>query len=151
MHYVQRLVIIIKVTTKIYFCTPPKLLVPFSTTSTQHTDFIFCPNLAPTLKSLNTKIENFPYTPSPSEAPYKVLSSCSIHTYWQMYRHKWMHFCASLLILNTPYPKNSAMMTRNDFKWRLNIWYLHVWGAFPLPDSISLSIWYILLRKDQHI
>ena len=55
-----------------YFCMPPKLSVPFSTTYTQHTDFIFCPNLAPTPQSLNTKNENFPYTPSPSGAPYKV-------------------------------------------------------------------------------
>ena len=28
-----------------YFCMPPKLLVPFSTTYTPHTDFIFGPNL----------------------------------------------------------------------------------------------------------
>ena len=72
MHYVQRLVIIVKITTKMYFHMPPKLLVPFSTTSTHHTDFIFCSNLAPSPKSLNTKNENFPYIPSPSGAPSKV-------------------------------------------------------------------------------
>ena len=54
-----------------YFCMPPELLAPFSTTSTHHTDFIFCPNLA-TVKSLNTKIDNFPSTPSPLGVPYKV-------------------------------------------------------------------------------
>ena len=55
-----------------YFHMPPNFCAPFSTTSTQHTDFIFCSNLAPTPKSLNTKIENFPYISSPSGAPYKV-------------------------------------------------------------------------------
>ena len=44
------------------------------------------------------------------------------------------------LFLNTPYSKNSAIMIRNDFKLRLNMWYLHVQGAFPLPDGISLNI-----------
>ena len=72
MHYVQRLVITIKITTKMYFCMPPKLLVPSSTTYTQHTDFIFCTNLAPSPESLNAKNENFPYIPSPSGAPSKV-------------------------------------------------------------------------------
>ena len=55
-----------------YFCMPPELLAPFSTTYTQHTDFIFCTNLVSSPKSLNTKIENFPYTSSSSEVPYKV-------------------------------------------------------------------------------
>ena len=116
MHYVQRLVIIVKITTKMYFCMPPKLSVPFSTTSTQHTDFIFCPNLAPIPKSLNTKNENFPYTPSPSGAPYKVfelLLNTHIQTDVQMQMNA---FSCPLLILNTPYPKNSAMMTRSDLK-----------------------------------
>ena len=73
MHYVQRLVIIVKITTKMYFHMPPKLLVPFSTTFTQHIDFIFCPNLAPHSQSLlNTKNENFPYISFSSGVPYKV-------------------------------------------------------------------------------
>ena len=72
MHYVQRLVIIVKITTKMYFCTLPKLSVPFPTTYTQHTDFIFCSNLAPILVSLNTKNENFAYNSSFSGVPYKV-------------------------------------------------------------------------------
>ena len=55
-----------------YFCMPPELSVPFSTTYTQHTDFIFGPNLVPPPKSLNTKVENFSFTPSPSGAPNKV-------------------------------------------------------------------------------
>ena len=74
---------------------------------------------------------------SPQEPHIRFLSSCSIHTYRQTYRCKWMHFCTPLPILNTPYPKNSAMMTRNDFKWGFNMWYLHVWGAFPS------SRWYL--------
>ena len=108
-----------------YFNMPPKLLAPFSTTSTQHTDFIFCPNLAPTPKSLNTKIENFPYTPSSSGAPYKVFELL-LNTH--ILRHTDANECifAPLPILNTPYPKNSAMMTRSDLKWRISIWYLHV-------------------------
>ena len=72
MHYVQRLVITIKITTKMYFRTPPELSAPFFTTYTQHTDFIFCTNLAPSSKSLNTKNENFSYIPSSSEVPSKV-------------------------------------------------------------------------------
>ena len=55
-----------------YFRTPAKLSVPFSTTYTPHTDFIFGPNLVPPPKSLNTKDENFSFTPSPSGAPNKV-------------------------------------------------------------------------------
>ena len=52
---------------------PPKILAPFSTTYSQHTDFIFCTNLAPCSKSLNTKMENFSYISSLSGVPYKVL------------------------------------------------------------------------------
>ena len=54
-----------------YFCMPPKHLVPFSTTYTQHTDFIFGPNLVPP-KSLNTKVEIFSFTLYPPGAPNKV-------------------------------------------------------------------------------
>ena len=39
-HYIQRLVIIKEISTKMYFCMPHELLVPFSTTYTKHTDFI---------------------------------------------------------------------------------------------------------------
>ena len=35
-----------EILTKIHFVCP-QTLVPIYTTSTQHTDFIFCPNLAP--------------------------------------------------------------------------------------------------------
>ena len=99
-----------------YFHTPPELSVPFSTTSTQYTDFMFCSNLASTSKFLNTKIKNFPYTPSSSGVPYKVselLLNTHILTEIQMQMNAFLH---PLLILNTPYSKNSAMMTRNDFK-----------------------------------
>ena len=109
-----------------YFCMPPELLVSFSTTFTQHTDFIFCINLAPTPKSLNTKIQNFSSTPSPSGAPYKVfelLLNTHIPTDVQMQMNAFLH---PLPILNTLYPKNSAMMTRSDLKWRISIWYFHV-------------------------
>ena len=61
MHYVQRLVITIKITTKMYFHMLPEISATFSTTYTQHTDFIFCTNLALSLKSLNTKNKNFQY------------------------------------------------------------------------------------------
>ena len=77
-----------------YFLMPPELLAPFSTTFTQHIDFIFCIDLAPTPKSLNTKIQNFPSTPSPSGAPYKV----------------------SELLLNTHIPTDVQMQT-NTFLW----------------------------------
>ena len=72
MHYVQRLVITIKITTKMYFHIPPEILVPFSTTYTQYTDFIFCSNLVSTPKSLDTKNQNFLYISSPSGVLYKV-------------------------------------------------------------------------------
>ena len=99
-----------------YFCMPPKLLALFSTTFTQYTNFIFCINLAPIPKSLNTKIKNFPFTSFSSEVPYKVfelLLNTHIQTDVQMQTNAFSH---SLLILNVPYPKNSAMMNRNDFK-----------------------------------
>ena len=126
MHYVQRLVITIKITTKMYFCTPPKLSVPFSITYTQYTDFIFCTNLAPSPKSLNTKNKNFSYISSPSGVPYKVfelLLNTHIQTDVQMQTNAFSH---PLLILNISHPKNSAIMTRIDMKWRISIWYLHV-------------------------
>ena len=81
---------------------PPEILVPFSTTSTQCTDFIFCSNLVPTPKSLNTKIENFLFTPSPSGVPYKVfqlLFNTHIPTDVQMQTNAFSH---PLPILNTP-------------------------------------------------
>ena len=127
-----------------YFHMPPKLLAPFSTSSTQHTDFTFCPNLVPIPKSLNTKIENFPFTPSSSGVPNKVfelLLNTHILTDVQMQMNA---FLCPLLILNTPYPKHSAMMTRNGFKWRTSIWYLHVWGAFPS------SRWYLSKHFGQY-
>ena len=126
MHYVQRLVITIKITTKMYFGMPSKLSAPFSTTFTQHADFIFCINLAPTPMSLNTKIENFPFTPSPSGAPYKVfelLLNTHIPTDVQMQTNA---FSCPTPKPEHPYPKNSAMMTRNDLKRRISIWYLYV-------------------------
>ena len=73
MHYVQRLVTTIKITTKMYFRICPRTFgAPFSTTYTQHTDFIFCTNLAPSPKSLNAKNENFSYISSSSGVPSKV-------------------------------------------------------------------------------
>ena len=94
MHYVQRLVITIKITIKMYFRMPPKLSAPFSTTYTQHTDFIFCTDLAPSPKSLNTKIENFSFTPSLTGAPYKVfelLLNTHIQTDVQMQTNAFSH------------------------------------------------------------
>ena len=94
MHYVQRLVITIKITTKMYFHIPPKLSAPFSTTYTQHTDFIFCTNLASSPKSLNAKNENFPYIPSPSGVPSKVfelLLNTHIQTDVQMQTNAFLH------------------------------------------------------------
>ena len=55
-----------------YFCMPPELSAPFSTTYTQYTDFNFCTNLAPSIKSLNAKNENFSFIFSSSEVPSKV-------------------------------------------------------------------------------
>ena len=94
MHYVQRLVTTIKITTKMYFRMPPKLSAPFSTTCTQHTDFIFCTNLAPSPKSLNAKNENFSYISSPSGAPSKVfelLLNTHIQTDVQMQTNAFLH------------------------------------------------------------
>ena len=94
MHYVQRLVTTIKITTKMYFRMPPKLSVPFSTTYTQHTDFIFCTNLAPSPKSLSAKNENFSYIPSSSGVPSKVfelLLNTHIQTDVQMQTNAFSH------------------------------------------------------------
>ena len=77
-----------------YFCMPPKLSVPFSTTYTQHTDFILCTNLAPSPKSLNAKNENFPYISSPSGVPSKVfelLLNTHIQTDVQMQTNAFLH------------------------------------------------------------
>ena len=77
-----------------HFCTPPELSVSFSTTYTQHTDFIFCTNLAPSSKSLNTKNENFSYISSSSEAPSKVcelLLNTHIQTDVQMQTNAFSH------------------------------------------------------------
>ena len=85
-----------------YFHMPSKISVPFSTTYTQHTDFIFCPNLVPTLKFLNTKIKKFFIYFSPSGAPYKVfeiLLNTHILTDVQTQMNA---FLCPLLILNTP-------------------------------------------------
>ena len=65
-----------------YFCMPPEFSAPFSTTSTQHTDFNFCSNLTPIPKSLNTENENYPYISSSSEVPYKVFE-CILNTHIQ--------------------------------------------------------------------
>ena len=94
MHYVQRLVITIKITTKMYFCMPPELSAPFSTTFTHYTDFIFCSNLASISKSLNTKNENFPYISSSSGVPYKIfelLLNTYILTDVQMQTNTFLH------------------------------------------------------------
>ena len=127
MHYVQRLVTTIKITTKMYFHTPSELSAPFSTTYTQYTDFIFCTNLAPSPKSLNTKNENFLYILSSSRAPSKVfelLLNTHIQTDVQMQTNAFS--CPPSDSKYPPYPKNSAIMTRSDMKWRISIWYLHV-------------------------
>ena len=73
---------------------PPELSVPLSTIYTQHIDLVFCPNLAPTPKSLNTKIENFPYTLSPLGVPYKIfelLLNIHIQTDVQMQTNAFFH------------------------------------------------------------
>ena len=44
---VYMLVDLKEILTKIHFCTPPELLALIYTTYTQHTDFIFSPNLVP--------------------------------------------------------------------------------------------------------
>ena len=88
-----------------YFCMPPKLSAPFSTTYTQDTDFILCPNPAPFPNSLNTKIENFPFNLSPSEVPNKIfefLLNTNILKDIQMQTNAFLH---PLPILNTPNPK----------------------------------------------
>ena len=77
-----------------YFLYIPNILVPFSTTSTEYTDFIFCSNLVSTPKPFNTKIENFPFNPSPSGAPYKVfnlLLNTQILTVVQMQMNTFLH------------------------------------------------------------
>ena len=54
----------------------------------------FCPNLAFTPKSLNTKIENFSPTSSPSGVPYKVfklLLNAHIQTDVQMQMNAFLH------------------------------------------------------------
>ena len=138
MHYVQRLVITIKITTKMYFCMPPELSVPFSTTYTQYIDFIFCTNLASSLKSLNAKNENFPYIPSSSGVPskdFELLLNTHIQTDIQMQMN--IFSCPPFDPEYFLIPKNSAIMIRSDMKWRISIWYLHVWGAFPS------SRWYL--------
>ena len=55
------LVIIKEILTKMYICTPPKFSVPFYTTYTQHTDFIFGPNLV-SPKSPHNKFQIFSFT-----------------------------------------------------------------------------------------
>ena len=109
-----------------YFHTPPNVWHHFPLlTHNIHTLF-FCPNLVPIPKSLNTKGETFPFTPSPSGAPDKVfelLLNTHILTDVQMQMNTFLH---PLSDSKTACPKISAMMTRNDFKWRISIWYLHV-------------------------
>ena len=120
---------------------PPELSVPFSSTYTQYTDFIFCPNLVPMPKSLNTKVENISLTPSPSGAPNKVfelLLNTYILTDVQMQMNAFLH---PLLILNAHNLKNWAMMTRNDFKMEDKVYGTFMYeGPSPLPDGISHSI-----------
>ena len=117
------LVILKEILTKMYFCMPSKLSAPFYTTYAQHTDFIFGPNLVPFPKSLHNKFQIFHSLFTPQELKIRFLSSSSIQTDVQT---QMTIFTCPLLILNTPYPKNSAIMTRDDNKWKLSIWYLHV-------------------------
>ena len=41
------LVTIKEISTKMHFHGPPKILAPFYTTSTQHTDFLYWPKFSP--------------------------------------------------------------------------------------------------------
>ena len=93
------LVIIKEVLAKMYFCTTPELSAPFYTTYTQHTYFILAQ-----------------FSPPP-----KVSHNKFLYTHTDRLQMQTTTFTSSLLILKTPYPKNSAIMTRNDNKWRVNI------------------------------
>ena len=69
-HYVQMLVTIKDISTKMYFHMLPKLLAPFYTTYSQHKDFISGPHLVPP-QSLHNKFQIFPFTPYPPGAQNK--------------------------------------------------------------------------------
>ena len=100
-----------------YFHMPPELLAQFSTTYTQYTDFIFYSNLVPIPKSLNTKIENFPFMPSPSGVPNKVFELLlNTHILIDIQMQMNAFSCLPSNPEYLPTPKNSAMMNRNDLK-----------------------------------
>ena len=120
-HSIQRLVIIKEISTKMYFHSFHKISVPFSTIYTQHTYFIFGSNLVPSAKSLNTKLEIFSfnlYSPGAQDKGFKLLLHTDIQTDVQM---QIIIFPCPLLILNTPYSKNSVIITRHADKLRTSI------------------------------
>ena len=110
---------------KMYFCMPPNFWPPFYTTSTQHTDFLFGPNLV-SPKSLNNKFQIFPFTPYPLGAQNKFFFSSSSIQHIDRCTDANDHIYTSPSNPKHPYPQNSAIMTRNDDKWRISIQYLNV-------------------------
>ena len=120
-----------------YFCMPPKFSVPFSTTYTQHTDFIFCTNLAPSPKSLNTKIENFSYISSPSGAPYKVfelLLNTHIQTDVQTQMNTFLH----------PAPDPEHHPTPKTVQWWLEVTLNEIQYMVPsCMRGLPPSRWYL--------
>ena len=54
-------------------------------------------------------------------------------------------------MLNTPYPKNSAIMTRKMTNWGKVYGTFMYEGAFPFSGVIPSRITYTFLGKDQHI
>ena len=108
-----------------YFHTPSKLSVPFSTTYTQYTDFIFGSNLVPS-KVSGQELSEFSIHSLPPGAPNKVFKLLLYTDIKTDVQTQTITFTCPLPILNTPYPKNSAIMIRSDEKLRTSIWYLHV-------------------------
>ena len=105
---------------------PPELLVPFSTTSTPHTDFILLCKFSLPPKVSKYKVEIFSFTLYPPGATNKVFELLLYTDTQTDVQMQMIAFTHTLPILNTPYPKNSAIMTRMDEKLRTSIWYLQV-------------------------
>ena len=93
-HNVLMLVIIKEILTKNVFLYAIKFSAPFYTTYTQHTDFLFGPNLV-TQKSPDNKFKIFSFTLYPPGAQNKRCWALAV--YRLTYRCKW-------LLLDAPFP-----------------------------------------------
>ena len=101
--------------------------MPFSTIYTQHTDFIFGPNLVPLPKSLNTKLEIFHSIFSSQKLQisfFELLLYTDIQTNVQMQIITFTGLSPNPEYL--PIPKNSTIMIRHADKLRTFLMYLHV-------------------------